>query len=146
MTAKIFKFVSGTGDLPHHRSHDKTRVVNESDIFDNILGLWQTAARNNQLQEVIRSKLPAHAIPPLDCDCVNDLNVIAEIEKKLDMRVSLFSPGETEKNPTGWLATFTLNGKKVENPRSMVTEANARTLNMLLFVEFNRQLILAKAF
>lgn len=146
MTAKIFKFSSSDGTLPHHRTQDKITVVSERDIFDKVLELWQEAARNNQLQEMIRLKLPAHASPPLDYDCVNDLNVIADIEKKLDMRVSLFSPGETEKNPTGWLATFTINGKKVESPRSMATEANARTLNMLLFVEFNRQLILARAF
>jgi hypothetical protein len=142
MTAKILQFSTKDGKLPHHRDTDKKSIDFDS-VYNDILDSWQQAARKNSLKTLIFLSLPETARPADHEDCVNDLNVISEIERKLELKILLFSPSEKSKTHPGWVAGFTIDGKKYLLPKGMVTEANARTLNVLLFVEFKRRLKLS---
>jgi hypothetical protein len=148
MTAKVFEFKKPNGDKPHHRASDpatvnrlRTNPEIFSDVIEDILGHWQSAAAKNKLNEYIRSKIPPMLVGDLDKegaynDFVNDLNVISIVEQKLGMRVAVFYPGCTFNNPYGWLAAFHRGKEIYSTPPDMASEANARALNILLHLSF----------
>lgn len=146
MAAKIFEFKKPEGDKPHHRSSDaalqpmsvraKTNHEIFCECFDDVIGEWQASAAKNQLSNYIASKLPVACVAPLGTDYVNDLNVISNIEQKLEMRASVFYPTTTHANQHGWMATFHLGKEIFSTPADMASEANARALLIVLYLRF----------
>ena len=145
MSAKILKFKKPTGDLPHHRQGDESLLVKTNheifqDIFEDVIEDWRRYASKNRLNEFIRGKLPPTVDAGIGADYVNDLNIIAATEQKLHMMITVFCPGFTDNNPYGWIAAFQRKNEIFSTPADMVSEANARALNVVLFVLFNSYL------
>lgn len=108
--------------------------------YEEIIDEWRTQAAKNTLNEYIKKKIPAFTRGADDADFVNDLNVLAHVEDKLDMKVLVFSPTTSHSNPYGWLVGFHYNKEVYSAPPIMVSEQYGRALNILLFVEFTSQL------
>lgn len=144
--AEIFQFKKPNGNLPHHRKSDtisaqpKTRHEIFQDVFEDVIGDWQRFAAKNRLNEFIESKLPESAKGPDGTDYVNDLNAISTTEQKLNMMIAVFCPGSTFNNQYGWMAAFHRGKEIFSTPADMVSEASARSLNIVLFVVFSLQL------
>jgi hypothetical protein len=145
MTAKILKFQKPNGASPHHRDQDRSIAVKTNhqifkDVFEDVIEDWQRSASKNRLNEYIRGKLPPMVAAGTNADYVNDLNMIATTEQKLNMMTSIFCPGCTANNPYGWMAAFHRRDEIFSTPADMVSEANARALNIVLFVLFSSHL------
>lgn len=110
-----------------------------TDVLNDVMGEWQTAAIANGLSEYICSKIPSYARGPKSSDYVGDLNVISSVETKLELSPSIFAPGATPANAVGWLVTFRLTEEVLASTPPMVTEAMARALNIVLAVSFEKQ-------
>jgi hypothetical protein len=136
MTAKVFEFKKPPETKPKETIPARRAALTDQEIFqdttEDILGEWQERAIKNQLNEFIVSKIPSYARGLPDSDHVNDLNVISNIEQKLEMKVALFYPGCTPANPYGWMAAFHRGKDVFTTPPEMASEANARALNILL--------------
>lgn len=146
MTAKIIEFKKPSGDKPHHRKTDKappprmpTPTELFQDVIEEVLVEWQAAAVKNKLNEYIFSKLPAKVRPPIGTDCVNDLNVISQVEQKMGIKVGVFCPEATPQNPYGWITAFHIDGHIFSTPPDMSSEANARAMNLVLYTVFTNQ-------
>ena len=130
------------GKKPHHRDGDETIAKDKTnaeifqEVVEDILGDWQRHAIKNQLNEYVASKLPSHIRGPLGSDYVNDLNACAAVEQRIGMKISIFMPGCIPQNPIGWLVAFHRNNEIFSTPADMVSEANARALNILLYMNF----------
>lgn len=145
MTAKIIQFKSSKkkkSDDP--KPEEKlTNFQIFVDVLEDVLLQWQSAATKNKLNEFIRLKLPPNLVGDLYKenpynDFINDLNIISTVEQKLGIRVAVFYPNCTVNNPYGWTATFRYSDTEIySTPPDMVTEANARALNILLYLSFN---------
>ena len=109
-------------------------------VYDDIIDDWQAAAVRNKLSDFIRNKLPAHVHGAASADYVNDLNTIAHVETKLNMKIAIFSPEVTPGNSHGWLVGFHRGTEVFSGPSEMVTESYARAFNLLLFVGLEAQL------
>jgi hypothetical protein len=144
MTGIILAFKRPDGGKPHHRSSDQsgsvTKLKTNAEIFqdtvEDVMGDWQRAAIKNCLNEFIASKLPSHMRGATNADYLNDLNVISVLEQKLGLQVAIFYPGCTTNNPYGWLAAFHRGPEIFSTPPDIVSEANARALNVLLNLNF----------
>jgi hypothetical protein len=142
---EVIQFVRD-GRKPHHRDHDKpiipVKTVDDvfADVYEDIIGEWQRYAIRNRLNEFITSKIPASLRTIPEADFTNDLNALAAVENKLQLRVSLFWPGGTTANPYGWIAGFHKDTKIFTTPADMSSEANARALNILLYLGLENQL------
>lgn len=140
----VYEFKRPDGTKPHQRVADilvdttaqKTNSEIFNDVYQDVIGNWQRFAQRNHLNEFIRDSLPAKAHGPEGEDYVNDLNVISKVEQKLDIRVSIFYPGCTTTNPLGWLVVFHRGTEIFSTPPDMVSEANARALNIVLYLAF----------
>ena len=141
MTAKVYEFsrsiVSNSDRENQNTSTPKTNREIFQTVSDTVLSDWQQAAVKNRLSDFIWHKLPPSAQGRLGTDYANDLNAIAIIEQKLDLKIALFSPGSTKNNPYGWLAAFQRDDEIFTTPADIVSEANARALNVVLFVSFD---------
>lgn len=147
MTAKVYEFKKPDGGKPHHRKTDvpdtvksKTNAEIFQDTQEDILGDWQRHAVKNQLREYFESKLPISVCQSPGADYINDLTVLASTEQRLEMKVVVFSPGATPNNLYGWLAAFHHNKEIFSTPPDMASEANARALNILLYLAFTRHM------
>jgi hypothetical protein len=152
MTAKVFEFKKPDGESPHHRPDDhalrseivyarsvtKLRTNQEifQDVIEDVLGDWQRFAVKNRLNEFIAGKLPSHVKGRLDDDYCNDLNILSKVEVKLGMKVAVFYPGCTINNTYGWLVAFHRGTEIFTTPADMASEANARALNIVLYLAF----------
>lgn len=145
MTAKVFEFKRGD-KKPHHRVTDKPLTVELSDaeifqdVQEDIMGDWQRAAVKNRLSEYIASKLPSFIRGPEGTDYANDLNALSQVEQKLNLQVAIFYPGCTFSNPIGWLVSFHRGEDIFSTSSDMASEANARALNILLYLSFEMQM------
>jgi hypothetical protein len=144
--AKILEFKKSDGEKPHHRSSDtpisqpKTRQEIFQDTFEDVMGDWQRYAAKNKLNEYIISKLPSTVVGPEGTNYVNDLNAISQAEQNLRMMIAVFSPGTTFNNQYGWMAAFHRGKEIFSTPADMVSEALARSLNVVLYVAFSANL------
>jgi hypothetical protein len=112
-----------------------------SEVLEDTLMAWQAAATKNRLSEHIAAKLPKYArSSDPDADYVNDLNVLSGVERRLSIKVAVFYPGCTLQNPYGWLAAFYLDRDIFSTPPDMASEANARALNVLLYLALEDKL------
>lgn len=147
--AEILPFKKKSGESPHHRFGDVPtttfKIPNTPlDVFldcrDDIIGEWQRNAVQNNLNEYFFSKLPHNARPPKNSDCVNSLDILGSIEQKLEMIVASFYPGGTPNNVYGYLAAFTFKGEIYTTPPDIMSEANARAMNVLFYLSFIKQM------
>lgn len=144
MTAKIYSFEAAKKKHTEKKpKREKVKPLTPSELFDmvysDIVDDWQNAAKNNKLSELIHKKLPAHCAVSPNTDYVNDLNVIAHIERKLNLILSINSP-EFSGNKMGWMVVFKKDDDVYSGPPDMVLESYARAFNVLLYVEFERRL------
>ncbi len=142
MTAKILEFKKPENKSSNREAGQKaavTRLKSNHELFmeayEDVIGDWQRFATNNRLSEYVASKLPPSAVNPLITDYVNDLNVIAGVEQKLNMKVAVFYP-ECTPGQHGWMATLHLGKEIFSTPADMASEANARALLIVLSLHF----------
>lgn len=114
----------------------KTNFEIFQDTQEDVLGEWQHYAARNQLNDYIASKLPSMAKGPKGSNYVGDLNVLSNIEQKLDMKVAMFYPGASYSNTVGWLAAFHRGKEIFSTPPDMASEGYARAMNIVLHVTF----------
>jgi hypothetical protein len=121
-----------------------TKPLTTREIFENcysdVIDDWQLAAVKNGLNDYIRQKIPSKARGADNADYVGDLNAVSAVEQKLEMLVTIFYPEVTPSNPHSWLVGFHLGKEVYSAPPHMVSEAYARALNILLYIEFTAQL------
>ena len=122
------------------KSSPVTALKTNFDIFqevqEDVLGDWQRFAAKNQLSKYIESKLSSTVRAAKGSDYVNDLNIIAGVEQKLEMKVAVFCPGCSFSNPIGWLAAFHRGKEIFSTPPDMASEGYARAMNIVLCVTF----------
>lgn len=143
MTGKVLSFdAAKRAKSAPKKPPAKPKTTQEifEDVYSDIIDEWQACAIKNGLNEYIRKKIPVHARGTADADFVGDLNVLARAELKLGMKVSVFYPDVTHSNPHGWLVNFHLDKEVYSAPPLMASEAYARALNILLYVELTAQL------
>ena len=150
MTAKVLEFKKKGGAKPPLAKPDPNaptpkRLITNNEIFadcyEDVIGKWQAAAAKNTLNEFIQVRLPKYArSTDPGADYVNDLNVIAGVERRIDLKVAVFYPGTTHANTYGWMAVFHRGKEVFSTPADMASEANARALNLLLALSFEEQL------
>jgi hypothetical protein len=134
------------GRKPHHRNSDKSLAIPISvndifhEVFEDVMSHWQKYAVRNRLNEFISNKIPSFIRGEGTADYTSDLNALSAIELKLEMRVTLFWPGGTTANPYGWIAGFHKDDNIFTTPADMSSEANARALNILLYLTLDYQL------
>lgn len=131
------KRLLGPGESPPRVAKLKTNNDIFLEVYEDVIGQWQSAAQRNRLNEFFASKLPGKAQLAQGANYINDLNSLSYVEQKLDMRVAVFYPGCTLNNQYGWMAAFHRREREVySTPADMASEANARALNILLFLNF----------
>lgn len=141
--AKIIEFKRRDSSLPHHRESDERTTYEKDnqeifqDVYEDVSGEWQRYAIKNKLNEYMASVLPNYALSNNLANYISDLNVISEVEQKLNMKVAVFYPGCSNSNPYGWLAAFHYGDEIFSTPADMASEANARALNILLYLNFS---------
>jgi hypothetical protein len=145
MTGKVLEFKRKDGMKPHYRSTDapntsipvklRTNIEIFQDVYEGVIADWQRFATMNKLNEYICGLIPSH-VRGAFTDVLNDLNAISVIEQKLDMKVAVFYPGCTMNNPYGWLVAFHRGKEIYSTPPDMASEANARALNIILYLVF----------
>jgi len=139
MTAKVYQFKRPTRDPKQPPSveiksnHDIFR-----DVLDDVLGEWQQAAVRDKLDTYIIEKLPPKM--KVKGRILDDINLLSRVEKKLELRTAVFSPGTGSGNPLGWLAAFHRGTEIFATPPDMASEAAARALNIVLAVSLERTL------
>lgn len=116
--------------------HTKSLYDLYQDILEDVLSEWESAASKNNLSEYIYKKLPILARSRKTDDYVNDLNIIARVESKVDIKFSVFSPGTTRNNEVGWIAVFH-RGPHILGTPPMASESNARILNVILYLVYD---------
>lgn len=116
------------------------RILTNQDVFqevlEDVMHNWEWNAKKNKLNQLIESKLPAFAKGPDNADYLNDLNVIAFAEQKLGMLVTMCYPQVTQSNPNTWIVGFHRGTEVFTISPDLPSEANARALNILLFLTF----------
>lgn len=105
----------------HHRTEFQKAV-------DYIFTEWESAYYSGTIETHISQKL---GIGTKD---VFDLNVIANVEKSLGMEIALFYPRALQHNMHGYVAGFNHAKFALATPE-MASEAEARVINILLFLE-----------
>ena len=140
MTAKILEFKRKPEPKKAKLKSVKPGIPAKSDmeiffdVLEDVMGDWQFAAAKNALNQYFVTML---GLPP-GVDYINDLNELSEIEKNLRIKVGMFYPGCTINNPHGWLASFHYEDAIFTTPPHMATEANARAMNIMLFIHFTK--------
>lgn len=103
------------------------------EISDN----WERFARNNRLNDYFLSSVPSWATRTINY--LADLNAVSTVENKINLSILLNAPGTSPSSHLGWVASFELQGVRVESP-VMMCEAYARCFNILLFLKLGRAL------
>ena len=147
MSAKIFSFTQAVNDRAQHaiaeadakpsRKLYVTNLEDFSDTYEEVIDSWRIAASQNRLSTYIRSHLPT-TCHVQDGDYVNDLNLLATVEQKLGMKVIVFYPECSTPDGYGWLAGFNRGKEFFSTMPDMATEANARALNIMLYLAFEK--------
>lgn len=94
-----------------------------------------------------KASLPREVISSFDflrffsLKAVDDLNLMAQVEAKLGVKLAIFPPGFAE-NDVGWLAVFNFDGFTFSSPE-LKTEALARAFSILLFLKLKNSVVKA---
>lgn len=107
---------------PEHHKSEFQKIV------DKIFVEWEAAYYAGNIEDYISRKL---GIGTKD---VFNLNVIANVEKSLGMEIALFYPRTLQHNMHGYVAGFNHEKFALATPE-MASEAEARIINILLFLE-----------
>lgn len=114
------------------------------DVFkeavDDCLEEWQKHAVNNSLSEFVYKTLPEFARLSKRQDYLNDLNIINAVEQKLELPITVISPGSTPENRMGCLVSFRRGDESYYYPPIMPSEAMARAFNLVVYVTFERRM------
>lgn len=138
--ARVAKQGQSTPPTTKKRAPVKRIVTNQQvfqETWEDVLHDWQIHATKNHLSEFIKAKLPYFAQGPDNADYLNDLNVVVFAEQKLGMKVTMCYPGVTPSNPDTWIVGFYHRNEVFTSSPEMMSEANARALNILLFLSFS---------
>lgn len=136
MIAKIYNFTKPKKQPP------KSKPPTTEEIFEEVVEIllvdWRKYAIQNKLNEFFLSKLPSHFKPSKQCDIVNDLNELSEIEIRLGIDVVLTWPTKD----AGWVAGFNI-GEATFLPlrNGIASEANSRAFNILVFFNFSNRIL-----
>jgi hypothetical protein len=95
---------------------------------DYIFTDWECAYLRGNIAEFISSRIGVNVKDAFD------LNAIASVEKSLGMEIALFYPRALQTNPNGYIAGFNHSKYALATPE-MPSEAEARVMNILLFLE-----------
>jgi hypothetical protein len=104
---------------------------------EEIAGNWEKFARNNRLNDYFMSSTPSWSLS--NTNYLADLNALSTVESKVNIIISVCSPGHSGASQLGWVATFKINDVSICTP-FMVCEAYARCFNILLFLKVGREL------
>lgn len=107
------------------REHQQTEFQK---AVDYIFTDWECAYHRGEIAEFISSRLG------IGIKDAYDLNVIAGVERSLGMEIALFYPNALPSNPNGFIAGFNHAKFALATPE-MPSEAEARVINILLFLE-----------
>ncbi len=99
-------------------------------IVEYVLTEWEAAYYSGTFKTFISKKLN------IEVDNIFDLNVIANVEKSLGMEVAIFYPKTLPHNMNGYIAGFNHSKFALATPE-MASEAEARLVNILLFLEIS---------
>ena len=138
MDAKIYSLSGWKKSRP-----PKPKPVTTEDIFEEVVEIlqsdWMKYATNNKLNEFFLSKLPSHFKPAAQCDIVNDLNELSNIENRMGMKIVLHWPTQ---EILGWVAGFEISDVVFIPLKSgFATEANMRAFNILTFFIFSNRIL-----
>lgn len=97
-------------------------------IVDKVLIDWEDAWFKNNIDQYLSKRLG------ITKKKVFDLNSISNVEKALGMEIALFYPNALPQNKNGFIAGFNHKKFAMATPE-MASEAEARVLNILLFLE-----------
>lgn len=108
------------------------------DVYERVMQQWEEAAAKNRLNDFIESKIPSYARGADKADYVGDLNVVAGVEQKLGMKITMCYPAVTQSNPNGWIVGFHRENEAFSVAPDFASEASTRALAILVFlgVEF----------
>jgi hypothetical protein len=119
----------------------KRRALTNAEIFadayEDVIGEWEAASRKGLLNEYIQDNVPPPARAHHPISYVTDISTIAEVERRLEIKVAVFSPGTTFNNPNGWLVAFHHDKDIFSTPPDVVSEPLARALNVLLYLRYS---------
>jgi hypothetical protein len=104
---------------------------------EEIAGNWERFARNNRLNDYFTSSTPSWSVS--NTNYLADLNALSAVEGKINISISISSPGQLGRAQIGWVASFRINKVAIFTP-VMVCEAYARCFNILLFLKVGREL------
>ena len=117
----------------------KTNFEVFQDASEEVYLEWEKLAAKNRLNEHFLSKLPPNFIEPNAS--INNLSFLSNCERKLDMKVAVFSPTTTSSNPLGWLVSFQLGKAVYSTQPTMASENVARAVCILLYLKFKYEII-----
>ncbi len=107
------------------REHSQTAFQS---TVDKVLLEWEDAWFHNSIDQYISHRL---GVKKKD---VFNLNALSNVEKALGMEIALFYPRALQHNMNGFIAGFNHKKYALATPE-MASEAEARVLNILLFLE-----------
>jgi hypothetical protein len=114
----------------------KSNVEIFRDVLDDVLGKWQEKATKNELESYLASVIQSKK----KIKSIHDLNALSKIERDLEIKVAIFYPGCTSSTQLGWMAAFHVGKETYCTPSDMASESYARTINIILYVTFEKTL------
>ena len=129
--------MSNVININDHRKKFKQPSIEELAIIcaDELLDDWQRFVRTNRLNQFFISSVPLHSRE--DVNYLQDISALSVIESKIGLTLILLAPGSTTASRSGWVASFTVQDKRIETP-FMVSEQYARCFNVLLYLKLGR--------
>jgi hypothetical protein len=104
-------------------------------VADELIVTWEYFAKRKAINELLIDELKLDEKK----DYLNDLNNIADLEKKIGIVYVCFSPRSLHKDQTGYVAGFSIDDESFAGPE-MISESYARAFNILLFSYFMKVL------
>lgn len=105
------------------------------DVADELFVTWEYFAKKKALNDLLINELKLDDKK----DYLNDLNNLAELEKKIGLVYACFAPYSLHQHQTGYVAGFSLGEESFAGPE-MISELYARSFNILLFSYFKKAL------
>ena len=113
-------------------------ILTKEQIFnhaqDDIKSMWDQYEAKNKLNNFIISRIPLPMVN-VNADYTSDLNTISDIEVKLGIAVQLNFPQHVIRPETDYCAGF-VHKAELFMGDNFKSEARARIMNVLLFIEF----------
>lgn len=104
-------------------------------VADELIVTWEYFAKKKAINDLLIDEFKLDEKK----DYLNDLNSLAELEKKIGLVHACFAPYSLHKAQTGYVAGFNLGEESFAGPE-MMSESYARAFNILLFSYFKKAL------